>query len=150
MLNIWFGFVGFYGISTIIGYLMPNPLSIYIYIYILNIWFVNTFCTYMHHGNHREKKKKKKNSNYPRTPPFSPTSENVPKLKEWLLERFATTVFNSSGKFPAMSGPPAHIHLKEWTGQCVHIGISQCAINSSFIEDWFTLVLALLKTLLLA
>ena len=57
--------------------------------------------------------KTKTNSNYPRTPPFSPTSENVPKLKEWLLERFATTVFNSRGKFPAMSGPPAHIHLKE-------------------------------------
>ena len=33
---IWFGSVGFYGISTIVGYLMPNPL----YTYILNmIWF---------------------------------------------------------------------------------------------------------------
>ena len=30
---IWFGLVGFYGISTIVGYLMPNPL----YTYILNI-----------------------------------------------------------------------------------------------------------------
>ena len=30
---IWFGSVGFYGISTIVGYLMPNPL----YTYILNI-----------------------------------------------------------------------------------------------------------------
>ena len=30
---IWLGWV--YGISTIIGYLMPNPL----YTYILNIWF---------------------------------------------------------------------------------------------------------------
>ena len=39
---------------------------------------------------------------------------------------------------------------KEWTGQHVHIGISQCAINSSFIEDWFTLVFALLKTFVLA
>ena len=29
------GWVGFYGISTIVGYLMPNPL----YTYILNIWF---------------------------------------------------------------------------------------------------------------
>ena len=26
--------VGFYGISTIVGYLMPNHLNIYIYIYI--------------------------------------------------------------------------------------------------------------------
>ena len=29
----WFSLVGFYGISTIVGYLMPNPL----YTYILNI-----------------------------------------------------------------------------------------------------------------
>ena len=35
ILNIWFGLVGFYGISTIVGYLRPNPL----YTYILNIWF---------------------------------------------------------------------------------------------------------------
>ena len=34
---IWFGLAWFYGISTIIGYFMPNP----IYTYILNIWFVN-------------------------------------------------------------------------------------------------------------
>ena len=26
---IWLGWVGFYGISTIVGYLMPNPLSTY-------------------------------------------------------------------------------------------------------------------------
>ena len=32
--DIWFGLVGFYGISTIVGYLMPNPL----YTYILNIY----------------------------------------------------------------------------------------------------------------
>ena len=31
---IIFGLVGFYGISTIVGYLMPNPL----YTYILNIY----------------------------------------------------------------------------------------------------------------
>ena len=30
---VGFGLVGFYGISTIVGYLMPNPL----YTYILNI-----------------------------------------------------------------------------------------------------------------
>ena len=30
---VWFGLVWFYGISTIVGYLMPNPV-IYIYIYI--------------------------------------------------------------------------------------------------------------------
>ena len=33
MKYIWFGLVGFYGISTIVGYLMLNPL----YTYILNI-----------------------------------------------------------------------------------------------------------------
>ena len=26
---VWFGWVGFYGISTILGYLMPNPLNTY-------------------------------------------------------------------------------------------------------------------------
>ena len=31
---IWFELVGFYGISTFVGYLMPNPL----YTYILNIY----------------------------------------------------------------------------------------------------------------
>ena len=31
---IWFGLVRFYGMSTIVGYLMPNPL----YAYILVIW----------------------------------------------------------------------------------------------------------------
>ena len=32
---IWIGLVGFYGISTIVGYLMPNPL---LYIYIKYVW----------------------------------------------------------------------------------------------------------------
>ena len=41
-----FGLVWFYGISTLVGYLMPNPVYIYIYIYISNIWFVNTFYRY--------------------------------------------------------------------------------------------------------
>ena len=34
---IWFALVGFYGISTIVDYLIPNPIYIYIYIYM--IWF---------------------------------------------------------------------------------------------------------------
>ena len=37
--SVWFGLVRFYGISTTAGYLMPN--SVYSYIY---IWFVNIFC----------------------------------------------------------------------------------------------------------
>ena len=36
MILVWFGLVEFYGISTIVGYLMPNP----VFTYILN----NTFC----------------------------------------------------------------------------------------------------------
>ena len=27
---VWLGLVGFYGISTIVGYLMPNPVCTYI------------------------------------------------------------------------------------------------------------------------
>ena len=34
ILNIWFVLVRFYGISTLVGYLMPNPL----YMYILNTY----------------------------------------------------------------------------------------------------------------
>ena len=37
MKHIWFGLVGFYGISTILCYLMPNPLNTYILI--KYIWF---------------------------------------------------------------------------------------------------------------
>ena len=33
-LKVWFGFVGFYGISIIVGYLMPNP----VYTHIINIY----------------------------------------------------------------------------------------------------------------
>ena len=33
---VWFGLVGFYGISTIVGYLMPNPL----YTYVLSIYMI--------------------------------------------------------------------------------------------------------------
>ena len=43
---IWFGLVGVYGISTIVGYLMPNP---FIHIYqIHKIWFVGV----LWHINH--------------------------------------------------------------------------------------------------
>ena len=34
VINIWFGLVVFYGISTIVGYLMPNLLYTYIHTYI--------------------------------------------------------------------------------------------------------------------
>ena len=38
-----FGLIWFYDISTIVSYLMPSP----VFICILNIWFVNTFCRYI-------------------------------------------------------------------------------------------------------
>ena len=54
---------------------------------------------------------------YPKTPPHPPTSEKIEKLEKWLLDQFATATFNNSRKFPAMSDPPAHIHLKEGSTQ---------------------------------
>lgn len=49
----------------------------------------------------------------PRVLPFPPTEENVGKLKQWLLDQFSSTAFSNEGKFPSLSGPPAHIHMKE-------------------------------------
>ena len=34
---VWSG-----GISTIVGYVMPNP----VFTYMLNMWYVNRFCSY--------------------------------------------------------------------------------------------------------
>ena len=34
---IVYGLVGCYGISTVVGHLMPNPVYIYIYIYIYDL-----------------------------------------------------------------------------------------------------------------
>ena len=45
---IWFGLVWFYGISTIVGYLMPNPL----YTNILNIYDLVWFGWVLWHINH--------------------------------------------------------------------------------------------------
>ena len=49
----------------------------------------------------------------PKKLPFPPTEQNIPRLKEWLWEHFANTSFRKNGQFPPMSGPAAHIHLKE-------------------------------------
>ena len=45
---IWFGLVGFYGISTIVGYLMASPLNTYI----LNIYYLVCFGLVLWHINH--------------------------------------------------------------------------------------------------
>ena len=50
-----------------------------------------------------------------RTLPFPATKENIPKLKQWLIDHFARTTFNNDKTtyFPKMTGvPKAHIHLK--------------------------------------
>ena len=48
----------------------------------------------------------------PDTIPFSPIESNIPKLKSYLLEKFADSVFNRATPFRSMNSPPAHIHLK--------------------------------------
>ena len=65
--------------------------------------------------------KKSATSKLPRKPPpmkpdklpFAPTAENIPKLKQYLVDKFEASAFNASAPFPKMPGPAAHIHLKE-------------------------------------
>ena len=47
--------------------------------------------------------------------PFKATVENVSKLREWLLQRYAASTFNVCPHKPLqqMSGPPLEIHLEE-------------------------------------
>ena len=49
----------------------------------------------------------------PKKLPFPSTEQNIPRLKEWLLQHFTSISFRKNGEFPPMSGPAAHIHLKE-------------------------------------
>jgi hypothetical protein len=49
----------------------------------------------------------------PESIPFSATEENIPKLKGYLIEKFADTAFNRATPFRMMNCVPAHIHLKE-------------------------------------
>ena len=44
--------------------------------------------------------------------PYPANEENIPKLKQFLIDQFKTTAFNKSTPFPAMVSSPAHIHLK--------------------------------------
>ena len=44
--------------------------------------------------------------------PYEPTEENVDRLKQFLLDQFASTAFNVTGEFPCMTGTPMRIHLK--------------------------------------
>ena len=47
--------------------------------------------------------------------PFAPTDENIPKLEKWLLDKFASSGFNTCTRqpLPAMTGTPMTIQLKE-------------------------------------
>ena len=49
----------------------------------------------------------------PQEIPFQPTDENIPKLKQYLLDQFAQTTFNKEGPFPSMNTKPALIHLQD-------------------------------------
>ena len=44
---IGFGLVGFYGISTIVGYLMPNPLYTYIRFGLVEFYGISTIVCYL-------------------------------------------------------------------------------------------------------
>ena len=44
--------------------------------------------------------------------PYPATNENVPKLKQYILDQFSSSAFNSSSPFLAMDTTPAHIHFK--------------------------------------
>ena len=45
--------------------------------------------------------------------PVAPIEENIPKLRKYLIDCFASSVFNQQKPFPKLSTPPARIHLKE-------------------------------------
>ncbi|XP_066964375.1 uncharacterized protein [Macrobrachium rosenbergii] len=46
--------------------------------------------------------------------PYPAMEENVQRLRDWLLQRFAKTTFNvSRNPLPMMKGAPHHIHLRE-------------------------------------
>ena len=47
--------------------------------------------------------------------PFAPVPENIERMKEWLLERYASSTFNTCPHRPLqqMTGPPVEIHVDE-------------------------------------
>ena len=45
--------------------------------------------------------------------PFEPIPENIPKLKQFLIDKFSKSAFNADDNpFPALSTPPFEVHLK--------------------------------------
>ena len=45
--------------------------------------------------------------------PFKPNERNIPLLKDFIVNAFATSAFDRKSPFPAMAQKTAHIHLKE-------------------------------------
>ena len=48
----------------------------------------------------------------PKTIPYKPCKENIPKLRKYLVDSYANSAFNKSKPFPKLSTTSAHIHLK--------------------------------------
>ena len=49
----------------------------------------------------------------PKEIPFTPFEENTGRLKDWLMQHFSNTTFNTNrDPLPIMEGRPHHIHLK--------------------------------------
>ena len=51
----------------------------------------------------------------PNALPFPPTPENIDKMKGWLIERYASSTFNTCPHraLPCITGPPMEIHLNQ-------------------------------------
>ena len=51
----------------------------------------------------------------PSSLPFEAIPENIPRMKEWLLDTFKGSTFNTCPHqpLPALDGPPIHIHVSE-------------------------------------
>ena len=51
----------------------------------------------------------------PKNLPFAPTEENIPKMKQWLLDRYASSTFNTCPHraLPCLVGPEMEIHIDD-------------------------------------
>ncbi len=68
--------------------------------------------TYQVEGDESEVLCRHKPPPRPDSLPFLPTEENIPKLKEYIINEFGSSAFNTTGEFPVLTGPKAHIHIK--------------------------------------
>ena len=46
--------------------------------------------------------------------PYPALPKNIPKLENYIWEKFANSVFNNDAPFPAMTGPAAKIYIKPY------------------------------------